>query len=60
MLTRYATIGELDGGDGDGGTYVDAEVLELVERVELVGLNDFCFWGVTLRRNGRKYTRRSG
>ena len=49
MLTRYAIIDELDGGGGDGGTYVDVEVLELVERVELVGLNGFCLLGCRLK-----------
>ena len=39
MLTRYAIIGKIDGGDGDGGMYVDVDMLELVERAELVGLN---------------------
>ena len=60
MVTRYAIIGEIDGGDGDDGMYVDVDMLELVERAEPVGLNDFSFWGVTLRRNRCKCTERSG
>ena len=60
MVTRHAIIGEIDGGDGDDGMYVDVDMLELVKRAEPVGLDDFSLWGVTLMRNRRKCTERSG